>query len=109
MEHGIKNFLGGRPADEMIDILYRLNVRAVNERYGDTTDETTTKAMIKESCVLKDVSVFQFLKSLECLHYQMSEGDVPKTKEYKLVEGLIESVKTAVINRIPEYNAANWG
>jgi hypothetical protein len=109
MGRAIQKFLDGRSEDEMLDILYRLNVRAVNQKYGDKTEEAPTKEMLAEMCRLSlDVPAHQFLKSLECLHYQMAEGDIPETKEYKAMEKLIEAVCRAIAHGSKVYAEAHW-
>lgn len=110
IKYDIEKFLGGRQIEELIDILFRLNVRAVNQRYREDTPEATTKERLKGMCRIDiNVNVYQFLKSLECLHYQMAEGEVPATKEYQMLEELIKDVCVSLVHRSAEYERANWG
>ena len=112
-KRAINTLTGGRDMSEVIDILYRLNIRAVNQRYEsnpthEQSIEHTGKRLLAKLCKLIDVSQTQFLKSLECLRYQMTEGNVPETKEYKQLGEIIDAVKTSIIKEIPEYAAAHW-
>lgn len=106
---GIKKLLEGKQAEEIIDVLYRLNIRAVNQRYNDEAEENTTREELKKMCEFNPhISRHQFLKSLECLHYQMSEGEVPETKSYKLVEQLISNICIAIAHSSDDYEQAHW-
>lgn len=101
--------LEGRTPEEFIDILYRLNVRAVNERYEESAAEELDKKMLQSLCVLGyNISISQWLKSLKCLRYQMSEGDVPSTKFYSQVEKLINAICEHIVTSTKEYEAAVW-
>lgn len=110
LRYDIKKFLGGRQIEEVVDILFRLNIRAVNQRYGDERAENMTRAELKVMCKVDlNVSVYQFLKSLECLHYQMAEGDVPNTKEYQMLGTLINDICVAMVHKSADYEKAEWG
>jgi hypothetical protein len=96
--------------EHLIERLYSLNVQAVNQRYGEhAVDWMGSTAFQSYRVFNPSVSVYQFLKSLECLHYQLCEGDIPKTEEYKVLGALIDAVAMAIVHSSPEYAAANWG
>jgi len=91
--------------------LYLMNQEAVKQRYNepdnseyiqipdcDNIDWTSNGKLDK----------YQALKSMQCLRYQCSEGNVPKTKLYKFLELLISHWMDYIINEIPEYKKANW-
>jgi hypothetical protein len=101
--------LEGKQTEEFIEILYRLNVRAVNQRYIENTPEHLTRETLKTLCGFNPhVSIYQFLKSLECLHYQMCEGEVPATKPYEQIQDLINSVSRSIAHNCEEYERATW-
>jgi hypothetical protein len=107
--HTFKLISEGRKPEELIDILYRLNTRAVNQRYGEEKPEELTAKELNNLCAFNPhVSKAQFLKSLECLSYQMAEGDVPETKFYKQVDKLICAVALSIVHTSKEYEAAKW-
>src|SRR3990167_4628511 len=85
--------LGIRTLDECVAKLYELNVMAVNQRYGDKTALIQDDSYLKHFSYLDPhISLFQFLKSLDCLSYQMAEGNIPETPEYQALENLIKAV-----------------
>ena len=94
--------------DMAISHLYSLNVRAVNQRYGRNIDDVlNSEDLIKFSEYLP-ISAIRFLKALECLHYQMSEGDVVNQAGYFLIEKLICAVAKDIIHTSDEYEKAKW-
>lgn len=91
-------------AEDAITMFYAANVNAVNQRYGDDT----SPGIPFHPQFNPHVSMFQFLKSLECLHYQMSEGDVPTTDAYSLLKQLIDAVYYQIVSNTPDYQSARW-
>lgn len=89
--------------------LYQMNVNAVNQRYGDETSEMMLSPYLK-ACVLDtSITEIQFLKSLHCIEYQMSEGDVPKHPVYLALEKIIHSIEYRLATRNIAYDMAIWG
>lgn len=89
--------------------LYALNVRAVNQRYvGDSTSEEMPKEI--ERIVFKShvPTLEQIIKSLECIHYQMSEGDVPEEWEYKSIGKLPALLAIARVHKSQMYAMSKW-
>ena len=83
--------------------LLEMNYEAVNERY----DEKAGTPHIKyEPLHTNDV---QTLKSMHCLQYQASEGDVPNTRTYKFLQGASDVLAEHIIEGLPEYERAEWG
>lgn len=110
VKRGAEEALGGRSEGEFINILYYLNIRAVNQRYGEEMPEQVSAAELNKMCRFNPhIRIYQFLKSLECLRYQMCEGDVPKTPTYKSLGKLIDAVCYSIAHSAPEYDAAKWG
>lgn len=91
--------------DKLGKSLIALNYKATNARYAEQL-----KVDIKYKWEnLYHINDFQALKSAECLRYQCSEGNVPKTKLFKLLERLIEGIKSNIIRKIKTYEDAEWG
>jgi hypothetical protein len=57
----------------------------------------------------RPASWIQRLKSLHCFTYQCAEGNVPKSKLYKLCIEKEHELANAIINEMPEYDKAKWG
>lgn len=109
LRNEINRALGGKTVKEYIDILYRLNVKAVNQRYNEKTIESIPATDLDTIATIdKNVSMAQFLKSCECLHYQMSEGDIPEKKEYKQLEKIIDAISYTIAHTQTEYENAHW-
>lgn len=88
--------------------LFNLNYDAVDCRYDEKNERESAKSFIWVNPET-NLSEFQVLKSMRCLRYQCSEGDIPETKLFKLLCELIDAWKSFVIDMIPEYEAAKWG
>jgi hypothetical protein len=88
--------------------LYELNVKAVNHRYDEDTGGALPPSY--EAAVGADMTAAHcYLKALQCLHYQMSEGtEVPAHPLYKAVEFAIAMLAQHIVERLPEYAAADW-
>ncbi len=91
--------------------LYAVNVEAINLRYNENNPTAITNEELKEMCHLQPaLSPYQFVKSLECLHYQMCEGNIPETsKLYPLIGKLISAVCTDIAHTSKLYSEAKWG
>lgn len=113
----IKNLI----AEHLIDIrdkdglclkLFELNVQAVKERYGDEDFSTMPgpKGMRPENYRFKFLHSdhVQVFKSLQCLIYQCSEGNVPETKLYRFLSELENTLARAIVSALPEYDKAEW-
>ena len=99
------------PYTTAVSVLYSLNVDAVNQRYGEKTDTLLDVKELEKICELEPkLSPIQFVKSLECLHYQMSEVNIPeKSKLYAHVENLISAICKDYVHNTKQYNTAVWG
>jgi hypothetical protein len=103
-----------RPEDEddmrpaVMRGLYELNVKAVNHRYGEDTDCQLPPAY-RAAFGSNLITAPDYLKALQCLHYQMSEGaEVPAHPLYKAVEFAIGALAQHIAERSLEYAAADW-
>lgn len=91
-------------AKKIAQALYDLNVRAVNYRYNKNDDTEFTAFKNKMPINNK----FQLLKSLHCLIYQCSEGNIPNDPLYKRLETISSCIAIDIVKNLPEYDAAAW-
>jgi len=84
--------------------LLAMNVRAVNERYRETNPVPAYRYVCRGP-----VTDIQALKSLQCLRYQCSEGSVPESKLYTLINDIISDLAQHIVSFLPQYEAAEWG
>ncbi len=99
--------------------LYSLNVQAVNIRYPDTVgkpnrmpgsiDESGNHVPYKFIAKFPGNNRIQNLKSLQCLIYQCSEGNVTNEPLYKSLREYEFGLCRAIVQDMPEYDLANWG
>jgi len=91
-------------AQKIAQALYDLNVRAVNSRYSE--DTSTVFDSFKNKMPMSNK--FQLLKSLRCLIYQCSEGDIPDEPLYKRIKSIAACMAMDIVSNMPEYDAAKW-
>lgn len=84
--------------------LFGLNQDAVNYRY-DERSEQAPRYVFKRT----PASKIQVHKSLSCLLYQCSEGDVPERSAFKELDVLHNDLAHDIVNDLPEYDQAEWG
>lgn len=99
-------------SEEIIKKLYGLNVRAVNERYGMRKSKRLSADKLRAICSPAEIpTVGQFLKSLVCLQYQMSEGSVPRQDGYNDLGRVIRCLREEMAGNekdLAEYREADW-
>jgi hypothetical protein len=101
---------------KLVNALFDLNIQAVKERYGDESPATmpghvqTNKqlAIGQIPYAYTDANIIQVYKSLKCLIYQCSEGNVPNTPLYKFLEELENTIARHIVSELPEYEKAEW-
>lgn len=86
--------------------LLKVNMKAINIRYPGSHKNLKNPPYIYNS---RTVTIYQALKSMECWLYQCSEGAAEKEPLYKFIHGVIQDVRSIIINKIPEYEKAEWG
>ena len=105
------------PYTELGQWLYRLNKMAIWQRYPDTVDnpdmmpgpvDTDDIHTNYRYPAFVDVDLPQALKSLQCLIYQCSEGNVPATDLYQALRDLEHSMMDEIIRAMPAYQQAQW-
>jgi hypothetical protein len=84
--------------------LWDMNERATNARYKEF-NLTPQKFKWNNS----QVNPYQILKSMHCLRYQCSEGNIPETDLYKWINKVISCFETFLISKIEDYKNAQWG
>ena len=90
------------------DALLRMNIRAVSRRYEDAEDGLGAIAPRPDRRPVASACPFQKYKSLLCLGYQCSEGDIPKTTLFRELEVVIHSFAKKIVQDDPRYDAAEW-
>jgi hypothetical protein len=90
--------------------LYRANNRAVNQRYSlkNKAPKYKGKIPIVHNGATKR-ELCDILKALECLLYQMSEGNVFGSRIFNELEKITGNIGREIARRCPEYDAAQWG
>jgi hypothetical protein len=110
-EHGI-HVEAYRDKEALVKALLALNMQAVNERYGDTSLSTMPgKIGMKENDYrfqYEDGGPIRVYKSLRCLVYQCSEGNVPETPLFKFLEDLSNSLASSIVHSLPEFEKGEW-
>lgn len=84
-------------------MLCDLNADAIEARYRERDGIGEYKY------AFKDCRPIQIFKSVQCLMYQCSEGDVPNRKEFKALQMLRQMIADKIIGELPEYESATWG
>jgi len=88
--------------------LGQANKKAVSHRYPDSGKVTYPRFTSLRA--LKSASSYvQVLKSMHCLLYQMSEGDVSNSNIFKALDTVSEKLASEIITASPEYCKAEWG
>lgn len=108
-----RNALFGFMSDDVKEVdrlgqrLFQMNLDAVNYRYpNDKTKLDFSSYKWKWSV---DVSLVQAFKSLQCLLYQCSEGDIPSCKLFEECKKVQDFLARVIVMQLPEYSAAEWG
>jgi hypothetical protein len=100
--------IGITTQEELGKAMFDLNVNAVNQRYGDG-QAATFRSLDYQFTYELVLSTFQAVKSLKCWLYQCSEGDVPETPLYKIMDDYCNNVMYHIVSSNPQYERAAWG
>jgi len=88
-------------------MLHAMNCAAVAARYEGREGKAPG---FKYECTPYPVPLAQSIKTLECLKYQCSEGDIPKEDLYQSLESVLSGAKDTLLRQVcPEYDRAEWG
>jgi len=108
LSHLPKPYDLGQPTD--VDRLafdcFRLNILGVDSRYGDGESVKFRELDFKPRQLI--VSRVQAYKSLCCLLYQCSEGDVPTMPLYKALQRIKQHLAELIVRELPAYEKAVW-
>ena len=105
--------LNGHRCEDMAHNLWRMNARALFERYGDKPEEFEAD-IVAYANPHPSNDPYQLLKSATCLLYQCSEGNVPETTLYGELERATEALSDKLGNanmsgtRSARYEQAKW-
>lgn len=83
-----------------------LNFEAVNARYRETTPASAYEYKRHKS--LAFVTIYQAVKSLDCFLYQCSEGNVPDTALFKMLDMVRNTWCRSIVTRTDQYDKAAW-
>jgi hypothetical protein len=83
--------------------IWDMNTDAVNSSYG--SPEPYTPYTFREH----NASMIQAIKSLNCLLYQCSEGDIPDTELFKMLAEDRNKMLRILVESFEEYKSAEWG
>lgn len=94
--------------------LRALNERAIGERYGEKAigemsggnfHYENIRPRFTGSTIADGVNLY---KSVQCLHYQCSEGDATGDELYAVLESISHMLAAGIIHHLPEYDKAEW-
>lgn len=88
-------------------MLQEANVAAVNDRYEEHSP-VLNPSFVRVR-IPKPWTPVQLYKNLQCLRYQMAEGNVPEMEIYKELDALVGDLADIIVSNSPDYNAAEWG
>jgi hypothetical protein len=103
-------FAKALPEDEVRKLVLSwnaANIEALKQRYGDENKPVKLPKTLPAA-----PSAVQLVKSLQCLSYQCSEGNVGEgcfVEEIKALRGTIMELCEMIVQNLPEYNTAVWG
>ena len=97
--------------------LHDMNIDAVGQRYPDTVGNGGMPGTMGDDGELDtfvfvpsyNFDPFQVLKSIHCLLYQCSEGDVDTRDLFKQLERWGFNIARSIVMDMPEYERSNWG
>lgn len=94
--------------DDIFEDLNYLNAYALKERYNDSIEENIySEGMIHN---IPEYSIDEYLKMLDCFHYQCCEGNTIKRKLFRIIEEMQEIIgKYVKRDGNPVYENASWG
>lgn len=92
------------------DALYKANNKAVNQRYGlkNKAPKFKGKSPIFNTDATKQ-ELCDISKALDCLLYQMSEGNVFGSRIFMELERIAGNIGREIARRCSEYDFSPWG
>jgi len=92
--------------------LWRLNFKAVNQRYEERariTPKLRAELGLAVGAPAETGNQYQALKNIHCWAYQCAEGTVTNSKLRREVERLGHDLAESLANETEGYKAATWG
>jgi hypothetical protein len=86
--------------------LYELNLEAICQRYTDGSGDDYGYKFTQRPPVQNKTALY---KSLGCLIYQCSEGNVPEMDLFKRLEQIYDAMAHDIVSSTKEYDVAAWG
>lgn len=92
-------------AELLLTVLYRQNVRSVDERYSEKNTIESLKVKPMGAGKIGKVSPVQILKACDCYDYQACETD-----DYRqtFAADIINRIRSHAIGMLPGYDDAKW-
>lgn len=84
---------------------FAMNREAVIQRYRDDSEFAMPNYEFK---LLAPRNPVDYVKAMQCLIYQCSEGDVPDTQEYANLRDVLNVAMGKLIRAMPGYESAAW-
>jgi hypothetical protein len=100
-------FTGANWQSNLGQALFDLNVRSVEQRYGEGSAKDFRELNYKYHAM--DTGKVQAYKSLVCLLYQSCEGDCDQEPLYKTMEQFSNELAAKIVRQLPAYDQAVWG
>jgi hypothetical protein len=103
----------GYDLDDSADIerlgqaMFQLNIAGVEERYG-AGEAAKFRPLDYQYRPIARCSLIQTIKSIDCWHYQCTEGDVMAKSLYRTFSRLLDLLCGHIVRRSAEYDAAQW-
>ena len=91
--------------------MYRLNLAAVEDRYGEEYTAETLRVFSGTDYRYQPVYALpvQIFKNIQCWLYQCNEGECSETPLYKILDKYAGDLARDIVSELPEYETANWG
>lgn len=107
-DFGCGNGRGTPDAEEMTKLgrrWYEMNRQAVEARYGKEHGFDVPTYTFKR---IPPRNPLDYIKALQCLRYQCSEGNVPETREFQGLTDALYAAMSRIIRTLPAYEMAPW-
>lgn len=94
--------------ERLANDLFSLNVRAVEEKYGEGSAREFRSLDFKY-CFAMPQDATRTVKALHCLLYQCSEGNVPEDPLYQVLQKIQQQICRGIVVNSRAYELADWG
>lgn len=88
--------------------LWAMNNDALWARYPDKDDLANDEVIAGYKYKTTFPTMIQMLRSVQCLIYQCSEGNIPERETFKSLERVEGLLKDRIISDLPAYKATKW-